>query len=93
LSMAYLVDAYPSMVLEGMVGVAVINNSIACVFTFTASIWLNNQGPQNTFIAIACLDFFFTILTVPMMIWGKTARRWTKGRYLDFLNIRDSMDG
>jgi MFS family permease len=93
LSMAYLVDAYPSMVLEGMVGVAVINNSIACIFTFTASIWLDNQGPQNTFIAIACLDFFFTILTVPMMIWGKTARRWTKGRYLDFLNIRDSMDG
>jgi MFS family permease len=37
LSMAYLMDAYPEMVLEGMVGVAVINNTLACVFTFTAS--------------------------------------------------------
>lgn len=30
-------DAYPDMVLEGMVGVAVINNTLACIFTFTAS--------------------------------------------------------
>jgi len=37
LSMAYLMDAYPDMVLEGMVGVAVYNNSLACVFTFCAS--------------------------------------------------------
>jgi hypothetical protein len=37
LSMAYLMDAYPEMVLEGMVGVAVINNTLACIFTFTAS--------------------------------------------------------
>ena len=37
LSMAYLMDAYPDMVLEGMVGVAVINNTLACIFTFTAS--------------------------------------------------------
>lgn len=37
LSMAYLMDAYPDMVLEGMVGVAVINNTLACIFTFTGS--------------------------------------------------------
>jgi hypothetical protein len=30
-------DAYPAMVLEGMVGVAVINNSLAALFTFTCS--------------------------------------------------------
>lgn len=34
LSLAYLQDAYPKMVLEGMVGVSVINNSIGCIFTF-----------------------------------------------------------
>jgi MFS family permease len=36
LSLAYLQDAYPEMVLEGMVGVSVINNSIGCIFTFCA---------------------------------------------------------
>ncbi len=35
--MAYLMDCYPEIVLEGMVGVAVINNTLACIFTFTVS--------------------------------------------------------
>jgi MFS family permease len=91
LSMAYLMDAYPEMVLEGMVGVSVINNSIACILTFTASMWLDSQGVQNTFIVIAALDFVFVMTTVPMMIWGKSCRRWTKTRYLDFVRIRDSL--
>ena len=34
LSITYLADSYPDMVLEGMVGVAVINNSLALVFAF-----------------------------------------------------------
>jgi MFS family permease len=91
LSMAYLMDAYPEMVLEGMVGVSVVNNTLGCIFTFTASYWLNASGNQNTFIAIAVLDFFFVMLTVPMMIWGKTCRSWTKRRYLDFVRTRDSL--
>jgi len=86
-----LMDAYPKMVLEGMVGVAVINNSIACILTFTASMWLGEQGVQNTFIVIAALNFVFVMTTVPMMIWGKKCRRWTKTRYLDFVRIRDSL--
>ncbi|KAF5564220.1 membrane transporter, partial [Fusarium pseudoanthophilum] len=42
IGMSYLADCYPDMILEGMVGVAVINNSIALVFTFCASIWMDN---------------------------------------------------
>lgn len=91
LSMAYLMDAYPEMVLEGMVGVSVVNNTLGCIFTFTASYWLGASGTQNTFIAIAVLDFFFVMLTVPMMIWGKKCRIWTKRRYLNFVRIRDSL--
>lgn len=91
LSMAYLMDAYPEMVLEGMVGVAVINNSIACILTFTASLWLDSQGVQNTFIVIAALDCFFVLTTIPMMYWGKSCRQWTRTRYLDFVRIRDSL--
>jgi MFS family permease len=91
LSMAYLMDAYPEMVLEGMVGVAVVNNTIALIFTFTASYWLEASGVQNTFIAIAALEFFFVMLTVPMMYWGKTCRRWTLGRYKQFVRFRDAI--
>ncbi|KAK0110129.1 hypothetical protein ONS95_002782 [Cadophora gregata] len=91
LSMAYLMDAYPEMVLEGMVGVAVINNTIGCIFTFTASTWLENSGVRDCFIAISVLDFFFIMLTIPMMIYGKACRRWTLTRYRDFVRIRDSI--
>ncbi|RDW87510.1 hypothetical protein BP5796_03204 [Coleophoma crateriformis] len=91
LSMAYLMDAYPEMVLEGMVGVAVVNNTIGCIFTFTASPWLSTSGTRDCFIAIGVLDFFFVMLTVPMMIWGKACRSWTKNRYLDFIRIRDEI--
>lgn len=91
LSMSYLMDAYPEMVLEGMVGVAVINNTIGCIFTFTASQWLEASGVQNTFIAIAVLDFVFMMTTLPMMLWGKRCRRWTKKRYLEFVEIRDAL--
>ncbi|KAI5305382.1 hypothetical protein KEM56_004585 [Ascosphaera pollenicola] len=91
LSMAYLMDAYPEMVLEGMVGVSVINNSIACIFTFTASYWLDAAGAQNTFIVIAAIDFVFVMSTVPMMIWGKACRRWTTERYNNFVKDRSSL--
>ncbi|KAH6710654.1 serine/threonine kinase 16 [Leptodontidium sp. 2 PMI_412] len=91
LSMAYLMDAYPEMVLEGMVGVSVINNTIGCIFTFTASTWLDNSGVRDCFIAISVLDFFFIMLTIPMMIYGKACRRWTLTRYRDFVKIRDSI--
>lgn len=91
LSMSYLVDCYPEMVLEGMVGVSLINNNIATVFSFVVDRWTNAIGPQNTFISIGVLNFFFVFLSVPMIIYGKRCRRWTKGMYIRFVEARDSL--
>lgn len=92
LSMAYLMDAYPEMVLEGMVGVATINNTIGCIFSFFASKWINGSGVRNTFIAIGVLSFVFLMTTAPMILFGKKARRWTRGRYQRFLEVRDGFN-
>ncbi|CAG8075706.1 unnamed protein product [Penicillium salamii] len=89
LSMAYLMDAYPEMVLEGMVGVSVINNTISCIFTFTAESWLDAQSLSQVFIAIGCLSFIFIMTTISMIIWGKKCRRLTRKQYETFLRIRD----
>ena len=89
LSMAYLMDCYPDMVLEGMVGVAVINNSMAAIFTFTASNWIAASGISNTFVAIGVLGCAFQLMVIPMLIWGKTFRRLTARRYRKFLYLRD----
>lgn len=92
LSITYLADCYPDMVLEGMVGVAVINNTLAMVLTFVASYWLDT-GLQNCFIELAVLGFVISMSFLPMALYGKRARRWTKDRYLNFVRIRDGMDG
>ncbi|KAI5363996.1 Putative major facilitator superfamily, MFS transporter superfamily [Septoria linicola] len=89
LSMAYLMDCYPDSVLEGMVGVAVINNTLACIFTFVTSYWIEASGLANTFIAIGVLSLFFHSTTIPMMIYGKSCRMWTLQRYKRFLYLRD----
>lgn len=79
------------MVLEGMVGVAVINNTLAMIFTFVASYWLDT-GVLECFVELAVLSFVILVSSLPMIIWGKRWRRWTKTRYLNFLRIRDGMD-
>ncbi|OJJ46560.1 hypothetical protein ASPZODRAFT_66868 [Penicilliopsis zonata CBS 506.65] len=89
LSMAYLMDAYPEMVLEGMVGVSVINNTIGCIFTFSAQYWIDAQTLTQVFVAIGVLSFAFIMTTAPMIYWGKACRRMTRRRYEDFLRIRD----
>ncbi|KAJ5793958.1 Major facilitator superfamily domain general substrate transporter [Penicillium paradoxum] len=89
LSMAYLMDAYPDMVLEGMVGVSVINNTIGCLFTFTAEMWLEAQTLAQVFVAIGVLSFCFIMTTVPMIYWGKKCRKMTQKQYKAFLLLRD----
>jgi len=88
LSLTYLADSYPDMVLEGMVGVAVINNTLALIFTFAASFWLNTSL-RNCFVELGVISFLVLMLSLPMILYGKSARRWTKGRYLAFLQLRD----
>ncbi|KAI5456018.1 major facilitator superfamily domain-containing protein [Mariannaea sp. PMI_226] len=91
LSLTYLADSYPDMVLEGMVGVAVINNTLAMIFTFVASYWLDT-GIQNCFIELSVLGFVILMLSLPMIVYGKAARRWTRNNYQSFLRIRDTID-
>ncbi|KAL1305703.1 hypothetical protein AAFC00_007293 [Neodothiora populina] len=86
LSMAYLMDAYPDAVLEGMVGVSVINNSLACIFTFVCSIWLDDHSVTQVFVTLGILSFVFMVLfTIPMMWFGKDCRRWTRDAYRAYL--------
>jgi MFS family permease len=92
LSMSYLIDAYPNMVLEGMVGVSVINNTLGMIFSFVCNSWMNSMSIQNVFISVGVLDFVFIMTTIPMLIWGKKFRRLTRNLYFNFTEARDSME-
>ncbi|KAG4266607.1 hypothetical protein FPRO03_01891 [Fusarium proliferatum] len=91
IGMSYLADCYPDMILEGMVGVAVINNSIALIFTFCASIWMDSQSLTWVFTIIGLLSFAFFMTTAPMQYWGKSARRGTAPMYCRFIEHRDGV--
>lgn len=77
--------------LEGMVGVAVVNNTIGMIFTFGTSYWFEAQSVTGVMCIIGALSFVFIMASLPMMIWGKAARRWTLTRYTEFLVTRDQM--
>ncbi|KAK5091509.1 Major facilitator superfamily transporter [Lithohypha guttulata] len=90
LSITYLADSYPDMILEGMVGVATINNTLAMIFTFVASYWLNSSL-RNCFIELSVISFLVMGSSLPMILYGKRARRWTRNRYVKFLELRDGL--
>jgi MFS family permease len=90
LSITYLADSYPEMILEGMVGVCVINNTLAMIFSFVTSYWLDT-GLRDCFIEIGAISFVVLGLSLPVILWGKRWRRWTKANYFKFVEIRDGM--
>ncbi|SCU96974.1 LANO_0E14862g1_1 [Lachancea nothofagi CBS 11611] len=91
IAMAYLMDCYPDMILEGMVCTAIINNSISCIFTFVCSDWLDASGTENTYIALAIINLGITLFAVPMYIWGKKIRIGTKKWYISSIALRDGV--
>ncbi|CAA22200.1 transmembrane transporter [Schizosaccharomyces pombe] len=92
ISMAYLMDAYPGMVLEAMVGVSVINNTFGYVFTFACQSWIDSLGTERTYISIGVLCFIFIATSFPMILCGKRLRKWTAKQYYTFLNVRNRLD-
>ncbi|KAJ5125270.1 hypothetical protein N7476_010382 [Penicillium atrosanguineum] len=92
LSMAYLEDAYPEIILEGMVGVSVINNTLGCIFSFVCQSWLDVQSVTHVFVEICIISFVIMVMTTVLMLyWGKRMRKSTENRYRNFLVVRDAI--
>lgn len=91
-AMSYLMDAYPEIVIQGMVGVSIINNTLACIFTFTCSKWLDHSGTKNTYIVLAVIDFVSIAFIIPTLYWGKSWRKKTKNLYIELVELTQGMD-
>ncbi|QRG37361.1 hypothetical protein FDK38_001734 [Candidozyma auris] len=90
-AMSYLMDCYPEIVIQGMVGVSIINNTLACIFTFVCSLWLDSAGTQNTYIALAVIDFVSIAFIIPTFYYGKKWRKWSKGLYIQLVELTQGM--
>lgn len=91
-AMSYLMDSYPEIVIQGMVGVSIINNTLACIFTFTCSLWLDRAGTKSTYIVLAVIDFVSIAFIIPTLVWGKSWRRKTKQLYIELVELSQGMD-
>lgn len=90
-AMSYLMDAYPAIVIQGMVCVSIINNTLACVFTFVCSLWLDHSGTANTYIVLAVIDFISIAFIIPTLYYGKTWRRRSKRLYAELVELTQGM--
>lgn len=91
IAMSYLMSAYPEMVIEGMIGVSIINNGIGCIFTFVCSLWLDAMGNTNTYAILTGIQVAACLAAIPFLIWGKKMRLWTRKHYLNFVEKRDGV--
>lgn len=90
-AISYLIDSYPEIVLEGLVAVGVMNNTIAMIGAFTTQSWLDSAGVEGTFIALAVLDFvIIVVMTMFMIIFGKRLRRMSASRYIAFVKLKET---
>ncbi|KAG7191516.1 uncharacterized protein KQ657_003020 [Scheffersomyces spartinae] len=87
ISMSYLMESYPKIVILGMVGVSIINNSLGSIFTFVCSYWLDSSGTANTYIALAVIDFVTIACAIPTIYWGKSWRKRTTKAYLELVEL------
>ncbi|ODV76920.1 MFS general substrate transporter [Suhomyces tanzawaensis NRRL Y-17324] len=89
-AMSYLMDSYPEIVIQGMVCVSIINNTLACIFTFVCSLWLDSAGTESTYIVLAVISFVSIAMIIPTLYWGKTWRKRTKDLYLLIVELSSS---
>ncbi|KAI1625939.1 serine/threonine kinase 16 [Exophiala viscosa] len=81
LSLSYLMDSYSEILGDALIGVTFVRNIIAAGIVFATGPWIDSLGLYNTFVSLGCLSLFFTLLAVPMIIWGKKMRIMCKDRY------------
>ncbi|KAJ5996297.1 hypothetical protein N7522_007957 [Penicillium canescens] len=66
---------------EAFTAVAFMRNAVSIGIPFAITPWIQRNGLQNMFVACGFISFGVTLTIIPMVIWGKAARRALAGRY------------
>lgn len=62
-----------------------MRNAVSIAIPFATTPWVHRNGIQNMFIACGMMSLAVNGMTIPMVIWGKSARRALTNRYLDIV--------
>ncbi|KAH7147086.1 major facilitator superfamily domain-containing protein [Dactylonectria estremocensis] len=78
----YLMDSYRDVIGDASIGVVFVRNAFGTLTAMCLSPWIAKMGLYNMCTLSGCLCIAVSLLTVPMIIWGRRCREWTAARYL-----------
>lgn len=64
-----------------------MRNTVSIGIPFAITPWIERQGLQNMFIVCGMISLGVTASIIPMVLWGKPARRAFAARYRGFGNL------
>ncbi|KAG0153171.1 hypothetical protein PDIDSM_5021 [Penicillium digitatum] len=82
-ALVLVMDSYRDIAGDAFTAVAFMRNAVSIGIPFAIAPWIQRNGIQGMFIACGMMSLAITGTIIPMVIWGKSARRALTGRYLD----------
>ncbi|KAL6705852.1 hypothetical protein ACN47E_006312 [Coniothyrium glycines] len=73
----YIIEAYPHLAGDCFVSITSVRAIVSFAWTFFAGDWVTSRGAAEPFGVFTMLMGLFSLLTIPMIIWGKRTRIWT----------------
>ncbi|KAJ5096013.1 hypothetical protein NUU61_005369 [Penicillium alfredii] len=80
-ALTLVIDSYREITGDAFTGIAFLRNAVSIGIPFAIIPWMQRAGLQNMFLACGFLSLGMTLLILPMVFWGKAARRVTAARY------------
>ncbi|CAI7586373.1 unnamed protein product [Penicillium viridicatum] len=84
-ALVLVMDSYREITGDAFTAVAFMRNAVSIAIPFATTPWIQRNGIQNMFIACGMMSLAINCLIIPMIIWGKSARRALTNRYLDIV--------
>ncbi|KAJ5338232.1 hypothetical protein N7452_004960 [Penicillium brevicompactum] len=86
-ALVLVMDSYQDATGEAFTAVAFMRNTVSIGIPFAITPWIERQGLQNMFIVCGMISLGVTASIIPMVLWGKPARRAFAARYRSFGNL------
>lgn len=76
-AITFTVDSYKMFAAEALVSLNFMKNFLGFVFSLFNTSFLHNEGGRITFATYGIIQIFFSLMAIPLYIYGKKIRCWT----------------
>ncbi|KAJ5908199.1 hypothetical protein N7495_000881 [Penicillium taxi] len=83
-ALTYLMDAYPNIIADAVVGVTFLRNIIATVFVFVLQPWVDRVGLAWFYVAFGLITTFVMMCNLIFIVYGKSLRAKSTEKYKHF---------